>query len=205
MVAADRQRVPIAGNHPHRQVFTGQRQTCGDRRRAAVDRVQAIGFQVIREPARAADAADEDDVLPAQSQLGQEVAHRVEDDVVTATGAPPDLLVAGEVLGLLRLVGGGHTVVLGQHVRQSEIDADQVSHELAPAPTVAAANLATIVLSCSISASVPPIAARMRRPTSSVRKATPWTLVTDCTSTKYLPRSSSASWPRFISGATTCG
>ena len=33
--------------------------------------------------------------------------------------------------------------------------------------------LATIALSCSISASVPPSAARIRRPTSSVRNATP--------------------------------
>jgi hypothetical protein len=90
--------------------------------------VQAIGFQVVREPARTADAADEDDVFAPQPKLRQKVAHRVEDDVVTATRAPADLLVTGEVLGLLRLVGGGHAVVLGQDVRQSEIDADQVSH-----------------------------------------------------------------------------
>ncbi len=128
MVAADRQRVSVAGDDPDREILTRQRQTCRDRRRTAVNGVHAIGFQVVREPARAADATDEDNVFAAQPQLGQEVAHRVEDDVVTATGAPADLLVTGEVLGLLRLVGGGHTVVLGQHVRQPDIHADQVSH-----------------------------------------------------------------------------
>ena len=110
VVAADRQRVAVAGDHPHRQVLAGQRQTGRDGRRAAVDRVEPIGLQVVREPARAADAADEHDVLAAQSELGQEVADGVEDDVVTAARAPADLLVAGEVLGLLRLVGGGHPV-----------------------------------------------------------------------------------------------
>src|ERR1019366_5930210 len=106
-------------------------------------------------------------------QLGQEISHRIEDDVVAAAGAPTHFLIGGEVLGLLRLVGRGHAAVLGQHVAQAQIRADQVSHALAPAPTVAAANLATIVLSCSISARVPPSAARITRPTSSARKETP--------------------------------
>ncbi|COW91384.1 Uncharacterised protein [Mycobacterium tuberculosis] len=29
--------------------------------------------------------------------------------------------------------------------------------------------------------------------------------MTDCTSTRYLPRSTWASWPKFNSGATTLG
>jgi len=36
-----------------------------------VDGVEAVGLQVIREPARAADAADERDVLAAQSELAE--------------------------------------------------------------------------------------------------------------------------------------
>src|SRR6202012_3750509 len=171
----------------------GQCPTGSERGLAAVDRVQTVGLQVVGESARATDAADEDDVLATESQLGQKVSHRVEDDVVAAPGAPADFLIAGEVLGLLRLVGGRDAAVLRQDVRQPQIRADEISHASAPAPTVAAASLATIVLSCSISANVPPIAARIRRPTSSARKATPRTLVTDCTSTRYLPRRSSAS------------
>src|SRR6202022_2013698 len=57
MVAADRQRVPVASDDPDREILTRQRQTCRDRRRTAVNRVQAIGFQVIREPAWATEAA----------------------------------------------------------------------------------------------------------------------------------------------------
>ncbi|CFR67368.1 Uncharacterised protein [Mycobacterium tuberculosis] len=70
---------------------------------------------------------------------------------------------------------------------------------------MAADNLATNVLSCSSSANLPASAARIKRPISSARNETPLTLVTDCTSTRYLPRSTWASWPKFNSGATTLG
>src|SRR5699024_7581230 len=68
-------------------------------------------------------------------QFGQEVANRVEDGVVTAARAPPDLGVGGEVLGLLRLVRGGHPVVPGgcqTEVRARQTAADQVSHYQLP-------------------------------------------------------------------------
>src|SRR5690606_35461680 len=174
-----------------------------------------VGLQVVREPAGAADTTDERDVLAAQPEFRQEVADRVEDDVVTASGAPPDLLVAGEVLALLGLVGGGHPGGLRQsRGNEPQISTDHVSrcatrcsHAFAPTPvsTVAAAARASLALSVSFSRSVPSNAASMMLSTSSARKAMPSTLVTDWTSTRYLPRSSSASCPRFISGSTTFG
>src|ERR1700739_1510382 len=99
---------PTPGDNPHRQVLTGYRKAGRDGRSSAVNRMQPIGFQVIRETARAPDAADEDDVLPPAPPVRQEGANRVEDDVVATAGAPPDFLVGGEILRLLRLVGGGH-------------------------------------------------------------------------------------------------
>src|SRR5581483_1932932 len=155
-------------------------------------------FQVVGEAAGASDAADEHDVLAAQPEFGQKVADGVQDDVVAAAGAPADFLVTGEVLALLRLFPrrqSGHTCVLRQLRSDSEFSARQIAHQVGhtPAPTLAADNLATIVLSCSSSSSRPARAARMRRPISSAKNDTPLTLVTECTSTRYLARNNIAS------------
>ena len=106
VVAADRQRVAVTGDHEHRQVLARGRDAGRDRRRPAVDRVHAVGVEVVREPRGAPDAGDEDDVLAADAQLGQEPLDRLEHGVVTAPGAPADLLVGRELLGGLRLVAG---------------------------------------------------------------------------------------------------
>ena len=50
VVAADRQRVAVAGDDPHRQVGPGDREPGGDRRGPAVDGVHAVGVEVVREP-----------------------------------------------------------------------------------------------------------------------------------------------------------
>ena len=63
MVAADRQAVAVAGDHPDHQIGPADLQAGGDGRGAAVDRVHAVGVHVIRKPARAADSRDEDHVL----------------------------------------------------------------------------------------------------------------------------------------------
>ena len=108
VVAADRQRVAVAGDHPHRQVRPGGGQAGRDRRRAAVDRVHPVGVHVVREARGAADPGDDDHVLAGDAEAGQEALDGVEDDVVTAAGAPAHLLVGLEVLrlqlGLLRAV-----------------------------------------------------------------------------------------------------
>ena len=65
VVAADRERVAVAGDHPDHELRAGELEAGGDRRRPAVDRVEAVGVHVVREAAGAADPADEDDVLAA--------------------------------------------------------------------------------------------------------------------------------------------
>ena len=106
VVAADGQRVAVTGDDPHREVLARGGDAGRDRRGAPVDRVHAVGVEVVREAAGAADAGDEDDVLPAQAELGQEALDGLEHGVVAAARAPADLLVAGEVLAGLRGVGG---------------------------------------------------------------------------------------------------
>ena len=51
VVATDRQHVAVAGDDPHVEVGARQRDAGGDRRRAAVDAVHAVGVHVVREAA----------------------------------------------------------------------------------------------------------------------------------------------------------
>ena len=76
----------------------GRLEPGGERRRAAVDGVEAERVHVVRQPARAADARDEDDVLLRVAEVGHHLLGLGEDRVVAAAGAPADLLVGHEVL-----------------------------------------------------------------------------------------------------------
>ena len=70
----------------------------GERRGAAVDRVEAVGVHVVREAAGAADAGDEHHLLAGHAEGGEDLLHLGQDRVVAAAGAPADFLVGGEVL-----------------------------------------------------------------------------------------------------------
>ena len=68
VVAADRQRVAVAGHHPDVEVGPGHGQAGGDGRRPTVDRVHPVRVHVVREPGRAADAGHEHGVLAAHAR-----------------------------------------------------------------------------------------------------------------------------------------
>ncbi len=99
VVAADRQRVTVTADDPYRQVWTADRETRRDRRCPAVDRVHAVGVEVVREPGRTADPGDERDPLTRDAQLRHERLDGRQDREVTASRAPADLLIRPEVLG----------------------------------------------------------------------------------------------------------
>ena len=63
VVAADRERVAVAGGDPDLEVGPRDLEAGGDRRRAAVDGVEAVGVHVVREAAGAADARDDHELL----------------------------------------------------------------------------------------------------------------------------------------------
>jgi hypothetical protein len=130
VVAADGQGVAVAGDDPDRQVGAGHGQAGGDGRGAAVDGVHAVGVEVVREAARAADPGHEHGVLAFDAQGGQELADGGEHGVVAAAGAPADLLVGGEVARGL-LVGGGRDEIEPAHHGKAEIGA----HARAPEET----------------------------------------------------------------------
>src|SRR6058998_3294846 len=103
VVAADREPVAVPRHDEHLEIRARQPQPGGDSRRAAVDRMEPVGVHVVREAARAADPRDEDDVLLRDAEVGHRLLHRGEDRVVSAPGAPPDVLIGLEVF--LRVPG----------------------------------------------------------------------------------------------------
>src|SRR4029450_8672062 len=106
VVAADRQRVAVAGDHPDREIGARDPQPGRNGRRPAMDGGEAVGVDVVWEAARAADARDEHEVLAWHAQLGQELLHLREDRVVPAAGTPADVLIGNEVLAIER--NGAH-------------------------------------------------------------------------------------------------
>ena len=98
VVAANGQRVAVAGDHPHVEVRPGHRDACGNGRSTAMNAVHAIRIHVVRETAAAPDTTDEHSVLRSNSQLGHQRLHGVHHAIVAATGAPANLLVADPVL-----------------------------------------------------------------------------------------------------------
>ena len=80
------------------QLRPGDLQTRGNRRGAAVEGVEAVGVDVVRQPAGAAAAGDEDDLLARHAEPGEDVLELGKDREIAAAGAPAHLLVGGEVV-----------------------------------------------------------------------------------------------------------
>src|SRR5690606_21537655 len=98
VVAADGERVAVAGDDPDVELGPARLEAGRHRRRAAVDGVEAVRVHVVGEPARAADAGDEHDVLPPLRQLGEDALDGGQHGVVPAPRAPADVGAGDEVL-----------------------------------------------------------------------------------------------------------
>ncbi len=98
VVASNREGVAVAGDHPYVQVRSAHRDSSRQRRRPPVYGMDPVSVHVVREAGTASDPRDEDRVLAPRREVGHEHLHRHQDRVVTTTGAPPDLLIAGPVL-----------------------------------------------------------------------------------------------------------
>ena len=85
---ADAAAVAVAGVDEHRQVRPRHLDALGDRERAAVDAVEAVGLHVVREAARAADSGHEHGALRSEILVAAQALDRREDGVVAATAAP---------------------------------------------------------------------------------------------------------------------
>ena len=119
----------------------GHLDALGDRQRAAVDRVETVGRRVAGNPARAADAGDEGDLVGRAADGGERPVDRGDYAVVAAAGAPDGLQVALEVPGRVdsRVRGGqSQGVVIGMAV-QARLMARSCSRSSSGADGVGAA------------------------------------------------------------------
>ena len=166
-----------------------------------MDRVHAVGLEVVGEARGAADAGDEHDVLAAQPEVGQEALHGLEHGVVAAARAPADLLVAGEVLaGLGRVALGArrHQLDAAAHHRQRQVGAVGrvlIGRLLPGCRRLGQVDLDALGLGDQVADRLGELGGLERQAADLV--------VADGVDEVARARISSASWPRFISGIST--
>jgi len=97
VVAADGESVTVAGGDPDFEVGANYFETGGDRRCAAVNRVETERIHVIRETGRAADAGDDYEILTLDAEFRKNGLDGGQNGVVAAAGAPADFLVGLKV------------------------------------------------------------------------------------------------------------
>ncbi len=96
VVAADREGVAVAAEEEHVQVRPRKAHARGQRHRAPVDEMPAVGIDEIREARGAADAREGDDVLVRKLAPLEHLVKRGEHGEIAAAGAPGGM-VGGEV------------------------------------------------------------------------------------------------------------
>ena len=97
VVATDSHGVAVAHVHPNTEFGVGQFHAGSDSAGAAVNAVETVGVDIIRNTGRASDAGYHADILFFVASFGERVQHRGKNGVVTASGAPLNHLVAGEI------------------------------------------------------------------------------------------------------------
>src|ERR1700741_276518 len=97
VIAADSERVAIAGSDPDFQFGMGNLDPRSDGRGATVNGVESEGVHVIRKAPGAADAGDDDEIFAANAEFRKHRLNRRKNGVVTATRTPADFLVGLKV------------------------------------------------------------------------------------------------------------
>ena len=88
MVAADRETVAIARNHPDVEFRIRKLHARRNRRCSAVDRVEAIRREIIWKARGTADTGYKYRVLPFYTHIGQRGPHTLNNGVIAAPGTP---------------------------------------------------------------------------------------------------------------------
>ena len=88
MVASNRQTIAIAGDYPDIEFRVGELETGRDCRGAAMDRVKAIGLDVIGQARGTTDPGYEYSCLRASASVSQRAGDRFQYGVITTTRAP---------------------------------------------------------------------------------------------------------------------
>ena len=92
VVAAYRQAVAITGYDPDIEVRIGEFEAGGDCRCTAVNRMEAVTFNVIGKPRSAANSGDKRGVVRIGADIGKCFRNGLQDRIVTTTRAPADFL-----------------------------------------------------------------------------------------------------------------
>src|SRR5579872_2472939 len=98
VIPADAEAIPVSGDNPDAQLRTRGLQPGGDRGCAAMDGVHPVGVHVIRKPATATDAGNNDDVLAGDSEGRHYLLYLCENGIISAARAPANFLIGGKVL-----------------------------------------------------------------------------------------------------------
>src|SRR5690606_19202250 len=198
-IATERQSIAVTGHHPHVEIRVGELKGGRKRRRAAVDRVEAVALDVVREAARAADAADEHGPGRIGTDLRQRALHRLEDRVVAAARAPADLLVRFPVLegGL----DGGHVVhgftsLCGERCSGRSEPSSWPDSGSGSWPGSAGTSPPSLF-------GIPSKNLAIAASSSAIEKGWPLVLVRLSASISSWSRSTVLNWPVFISGTST--
>jgi len=93
VIAADGERVAVAGSDPNFKIGANGFEAGGNGGRAAVNRVKAEGVHVIRKTRGTADAGDDDEIFALDAEFRKNGLDGGENGIVAATRAPADFLV----------------------------------------------------------------------------------------------------------------
>ena len=125
MIAADRQGVAVAGDHPDHEIGPADFQAGGHGGRPAVNRMDSVSVHVIGKPAGAADAGHEHHFLRRHAERRQHLFHLGQNRIVAAAGTPANVLIAGEILRSqhrqLRIDAHGMEILWGSGMVCNEI------------------------------------------------------------------------------------
>src|SRR6185503_5558528 len=102
VIAADRERIAVAGDDPNAEIRIRTLDTGRNRGRAAVNTVKTVRVHVVRKTRRAANARHEHDLLTRNAELRHHLLHVVQNGVIAASRAPTHFLIGNKV-SLLQL------------------------------------------------------------------------------------------------------
>ena len=93
MVPADGKTISVSRDHPDRKIGVGDLDSGCDCRSTAVDRMEAVGIHVIREPAGTSDPGYKDKFFPFAPECRHIFLGLSQDGIIAAARTPANRLV----------------------------------------------------------------------------------------------------------------
>ena len=97
VIAADGKAIAVAGDDPNIEIRIGDFKASRECGRPTVDSVKAVCVYIIRKARGAADARDKYGLIRISLNIRERFLDAFQNGIVTATGAPADFLISGEI------------------------------------------------------------------------------------------------------------